>query len=95
MNLKTLAVATLGATLFVTPVMAQMATAPPQQYGHEDYDHHDADMHRAHHDADWNHHQADADRDGDYDEHHQWHKRDWWVKNHPKWVHKHHPHWFS
>jgi hypothetical protein len=35
------------------------------------------------------------DHDGDYDEHHNWHDRKWWIaKNHP-WVEKHHPNWFK
>jgi hypothetical protein len=30
---------------------------------------------------------------GDYDEHHAWHDRDWWVSNHHDWVVTHHPDW--
>jgi hypothetical protein len=30
---------------------------------------------------------------GDYDEHHRWRDRDWWVDNHHSWVHEHHPEW--
>ena len=32
---------------------------------------------------------------GDYDEHHAWHERDWWVSNRPNWVHDHHPEWLA
>jgi len=32
---------------------------------------------------------------GDYDEHHAWHERDWWVSNRPEWVHDHHPEWLA
>jgi hypothetical protein len=89
LKLKALAAITLGATLFVAPAMAQMATAPPPPpYNHGEYNHNG--------DPNWDHaHPADVHRDGDWDEHHQWRSREWWVKNHPKWAHKHHPHWFS
>ena len=30
---------------------------------------------------------------GDYDEHHVWHDRDWWMSNHHDWVMLHHPEW--
>ena len=30
---------------------------------------------------------------GDYDEHHVWHERDWWVSNRHDWVEHHHPEW--
>jgi len=30
---------------------------------------------------------------GDYDEKHQWHDRDWWLKNRFPWVQQHHPDW--
>jgi hypothetical protein len=30
---------------------------------------------------------------GDYDEHHVWHNRDWWMSNHHDWVMTHHPEW--
>lgn len=30
---------------------------------------------------------------GDYDEHHHWHDRDWWVDNRRDWVQHHHPDW--
>jgi len=30
---------------------------------------------------------------GDYDEHHVWHDRDWWVSNRHDWVLHHHPEW--
>ncbi|HTY54288.1 MAG TPA: hypothetical protein VMB26_03755 [Candidatus Binataceae bacterium] len=32
---------------------------------------------------------------GDYDEHHAWHDRDWWVNSRPQWVHEHHPEWIA
>jgi hypothetical protein len=32
---------------------------------------------------------------GDYDEHHQWHDRDWWVQNNHAWVQQHHPDWVA
>lgn len=32
---------------------------------------------------------------GDYDAHHVWHDRDWWVKNDRSWVEHHHPTWLS
>jgi len=34
-------------------------------------------------------------RVGDYDAHHQWHDRDWWVQNNHAWVHQHHPDWVA
>jgi hypothetical protein len=30
---------------------------------------------------------------GDYDEHHAWHDRDWWLRNNHPWVEHHHPDW--
>jgi len=30
---------------------------------------------------------------GDYDDHHAWHDRDWWVRNNHPWVQQHHPEW--
>lgn len=100
MKLKTLAVITLGMTLFVTPAMAQMAGPPPPPHGYGDYD----QGHHWHDQSWWNehnpgwvhqHHPEWADN-GDWDEHHHhWHDRGWWIKNHPKWAHEHHPHWFS
>jgi hypothetical protein len=32
-------------------------------------------------------------RVGDYDDHHQWHDRDWWIQNNRPWVQQHHPDW--
>ena len=32
---------------------------------------------------------------GDYDGHHVWHDRDWWVKNDRPWVEHHHPTWLG
>ena len=32
---------------------------------------------------------------GDYDEHHAWHDRDWWVRNNHPWVEHHHPDWVT
>jgi hypothetical protein len=32
---------------------------------------------------------------GDWDEHHVWHERDWWVNNRRDWVHVHHPEWIA
>jgi hypothetical protein len=32
---------------------------------------------------------------GDYDEHHAWHDRDWWVRNNHPWVEHHHPDWVA
>jgi hypothetical protein len=32
---------------------------------------------------------------GDYDEHHSWHDRDWWVNNRRDWVEDHHKEWVS
>jgi hypothetical protein len=34
-------------------------------------------------------------RVGDYDEHHEWHDRDWWVQNNRPWVQQHHPTWMA
>ncbi len=34
-------------------------------------------------------------RVGDYDEHHQWHDRSWWVQNNRRWVQQHHPDWIG
>ena len=34
-------------------------------------------------------------RIGDYDEHHAWHDRDWWVQNNHPWVVQHHPDWVA
>jgi len=34
-------------------------------------------------------------RVGDYDDHHQWHDRDWWVQNNHPWVQQHHPDWME
>jgi hypothetical protein len=30
---------------------------------------------------------------GAYDEKHQWHDRNWWTANNPKWTQQHHPEW--
>src|SRR5271154_2085487 len=30
---------------------------------------------------------------GAYDEHHQWHKKKWWMKNRREWVEEHQPGW--
>jgi hypothetical protein len=32
---------------------------------------------------------------GDYDDHHVWHDRDWWVHNHRDWVEQHHRGWIE
>ncbi len=32
---------------------------------------------------------------GDYDEHHAWHNRDWWVSNRRDWVSTHHSEWLA
>jgi hypothetical protein len=32
---------------------------------------------------------------GDWDEHHTWHDRDWWVGNHRPWVEEHHHEWLT
>lgn len=32
---------------------------------------------------------------GAYDQHHQWHDRDWWLKNDRPWVEHHHPTWLG
>jgi hypothetical protein len=32
---------------------------------------------------------------GDWDENHEWHNRDWWVKNHRPWVALNHPAWLA
>jgi hypothetical protein len=32
---------------------------------------------------------------GDYDDHHAWHDRDWWIKNNRPWVQHHHPAWLG
>jgi hypothetical protein len=32
---------------------------------------------------------------GDYDEHHAWHDRDWWLRNNHPWVEHHHPDWVA
>lgn len=32
---------------------------------------------------------------GDYDEHHTWHERDWWIRNNHPWVQQHHPGWLA
>jgi hypothetical protein len=32
---------------------------------------------------------------GDYDEHHVWHDRDWWVGHHHAWVEQHHRNWLT
>jgi hypothetical protein len=32
---------------------------------------------------------------GDYDEHRNWHDRDWWVNNHRDWVQDHHQDWIA
>ncbi|MGH7934834.1 MAG: hypothetical protein ACREQN_16960 [Candidatus Binataceae bacterium] len=32
---------------------------------------------------------------GDYDQHHVWHDRDWWVQNDHDWAQQHHPNWFA
>jgi len=38
---------------------------------------------------------APPPRVGDYDAHHQWHDRDWWVQNNHPWVQQHHPDWIA
>jgi hypothetical protein len=32
---------------------------------------------------------------GDWDEHHEWHNRDWWVDNRRPWVEEHHHEWLA
>jgi len=32
---------------------------------------------------------------GDWDEHREWHNRDWWVSNRRPWVEQHHHEWLS
>ena len=32
---------------------------------------------------------------GDWDEHHAWHDRDWWVSNRRPWVEQHHQDWLT
>lgn len=32
---------------------------------------------------------------GDYDAHHVYHDRDWWVRNDRSWVQRHHPDWLA
>jgi len=32
---------------------------------------------------------------GDWDEHHVWHDRDWWVANRRPWVQQHHREWLT
>ncbi|HZO80720.1 MAG TPA: hypothetical protein VFB33_03420 [Candidatus Binataceae bacterium] len=32
---------------------------------------------------------------GDWDDHHVWHDRDWWLDNNRPWVQEHHPQWLS
>jgi hypothetical protein len=32
---------------------------------------------------------------GDYDDHHQWHDRDWWMNNRRPWVEQHHREWLT
>ena len=32
---------------------------------------------------------------GDWDEHHYWHPRDWWVGHREEWVEHHHPDWLA
>ncbi len=32
---------------------------------------------------------------GDWDEHHEWHPRDWWVGHREDWVEHHHPDWLA
>lgn len=32
---------------------------------------------------------------GDWDEHHIWHDRDWWVANRRPWVEQHHREWLA
>lgn len=32
---------------------------------------------------------------GDYDEHHAWHERNWWVNSRRDWVKEHHPDWLA
>jgi hypothetical protein len=34
-------------------------------------------------------------RVGDYDDHHAWHDRDWWVEHDHPWVQQHHPGWLQ
>jgi hypothetical protein len=32
---------------------------------------------------------------GDYDDHHEWHDRGWWVHNNHEWVEHHHADWLE
>lgn len=32
---------------------------------------------------------------GDYDEHHDWHDRKWWIDNRRDWVEQHHREWLE
>jgi len=38
---------------------------------------------------------ATPPRVGDYDAHHEWHDRGWWVQNNHPWVQQHHPDWIA
>jgi len=39
-------------------------------------------------------HHPDWYERGDFDEHHDWHDRDWWKSHDPKWAHEHHHDWW-
>jgi hypothetical protein len=32
---------------------------------------------------------------GAYDEHHHWHRAEWWHKHDPGWIESHHPDWYK
>jgi hypothetical protein len=33
--------------------------------------------------------------DGDWDDQHKWHDRNWWVAHHHDWVARHHAEWLA
>ena len=48
----------------------------------------------AHH-PEWAENHPEWKDDGDFDDHHEWHARQWWDDHHPDWVQKHHPNWYK
>ena len=47
------------------------------------------------HHPEWAENHPDWKGDGDFDDHHEWHDRDWWHDHHPDWVDQHHPDWYK
>lgn len=99
--------AILGAPTLVTPARAQSTQAEFQHYlaKHPNLRAHPELMNDPHwlkehpnfaeFRATHPHVKAEARAMGDYDSHHVWRDRSWWVQNDKAWAYKHHHDWFD